>query len=87
MRQNESVSGGQHLFQWSFSLLVDTQADIWVTNCFDNVTVESHENKTRIFGSVEDISAVYGLITGLRDMATTILHLEIRRERKGYASN
>jgi hypothetical protein len=87
MRQNESIPGDQKLFIWTFSLLTDTQSDVWITNCFDDVTVRSRENQTQIFGSAEDISAVYGLITGLRDMGTTILYLEIKRETRGDATD
>ncbi len=83
MRHDESFTDDQNQFWWSFSLLIDSQSDMWITHCFDDVTIQSRENQTQVFGSAEDISAVYGLITGLRDMGTTILYLEIKRESKG----
>lgn len=79
MRNSDAQTNCCSNSRWFLFLIVAGKADEWLLSFADGLQIDDLANRTIIKGTLSDISAVYGLIIGLRDMSAVIEEIRIKR--------
>ena len=79
MRNSDAQTNYCSNCRWFLFLIVAGKADEWLLSFTDGLQIDDLANRTIIKGTLNDISAVYGLIIGLRDMSAVIEEIKIKR--------